>query len=164
MLSIRSILHPTDFSPRADYAFQLACLLAKEHGARLLALHVAPPPPPSVIAIHGAGVSPEQSEVQRESLWNTLRQLQAPDASVSVEHRLEVGDAAAEIVRVAQEAKCDLVVMGTQGRTGLTRLLMGSVAEQVLRRASCPVLTVKYPLPASSLESGQPAAESGQTT
>jgi nucleotide-binding universal stress UspA family protein len=62
-----------------------------------------------------------------------------------LEHRLVEGDAATVILQVATEIKCDLIVMGTHGRTGLSRLLMGSVAEQVVRNASCPVLTVKTP-------------------
>jgi nucleotide-binding universal stress UspA family protein len=59
------------------------------------------------------------------------------------------GEPYAEILRVAEDDGCDLIVMGTHGRTGLRRLLMGSVAEQVLRQASCPVLTVKTPFPES---------------
>jgi hypothetical protein len=59
---------------------------------------------------------------------------------------MEKGDPAEEILRVAEETKCDLIMIGTHGRTGLGRLLMGSVAEQVVRKAHCPVLTVKAPL------------------
>jgi len=58
-------------------------------------------------------------------------------------------DPAGEILRLAAEVECDLIVLGTHGRTGLGRVLLGSVAEQVLRRAPCPVLTVKMPLPAA---------------
>jgi nucleotide-binding universal stress UspA family protein len=67
-----------------------------------------------------------------------------------VERRLEEGLAVTEVLRVAQEVNADLIVMGTHGRTGLARLLMGSVAEQVLRKALCPVLTVKTPFPATT--------------
>jgi nucleotide-binding universal stress UspA family protein len=74
--------------------------------------------------------------------------MQAEGEKVPVEHQLLfVGDPAAEILRVAQAVKADLIVLGTHGRTGLGRLLMGSVAEQVVRRAPCPVVTVKAPLP-----------------
>ncbi len=78
-----------------------------------------------------------------------------------VERRLLQGDAAREILGVAKDMKCDLIVLGTHGRTGLGRLLMGSVAEQVVRHASCPVLTVKMPLlrPPSSEESSARANE-----
>jgi nucleotide-binding universal stress UspA family protein len=66
-----------------------------------------------------------------------------------VEHWIFQGDPATEILAAAEKIKCDLIVMGTHGRTGLGRLLMGSVAEQVVRKAPCPVLTVKTPLPAA---------------
>ena len=73
--------------------------------------------------------------------------------------RVHEGDPATQIVRVAQETRCDLIVLGTHGRTGLGRLLMGSVAEQVLRKAPCPVLTVKTPFPETSSAPGVPARE-----
>jgi len=76
-----------------------------------------------------------------------------PHANVRMERRLEQGDATTEILRVAREESADLIVMGTHGRTGLGRLLMGSVAEQVMRRAPCPVLTVKSPVPETAPES-----------
>jgi len=67
------------------------------------------------------------------------------DPSVSFEHKLLAGDPAAAIVEAADQENVDLIVLGTHGRTGLTRLLMGSVAENVVRKAKCPVLTVKHP-------------------
>jgi nucleotide-binding universal stress UspA family protein len=73
--------------------------------------------------------------------------LQAPNSGVEIDRRLTDGDPYAEILRVAQECSCDLIVMGTHGRTGLRRLLMGSVAEKVVRHAPWPVLTVKILLP-----------------
>jgi len=76
---------------------------------------------------------------------------------VRAERRLAEGDAVEETLRVAQEANADLIVMGTHGWTGLGRLLMGSVAEQVVRRASCPVLTVKAPFPDAAPASQAPA-------
>ena len=72
----------------------------------------------------------------------------SPDPLISLEHRLADGVAVTEIVGEAEKSHCDLIVMGTHGFTGLSRLLMGSVAEGVLRRAPCPVLTVKEPMPA----------------
>jgi len=73
-----------------------------------------------------------------------LEQLQLPD-DIRAERRFARGDPAEQILRVANEIHADLIVMGTHGRTGLERLLMGSVAEQVLRQAPCPVLTVRNP-------------------
>jgi nucleotide-binding universal stress UspA family protein len=152
MLTIRTILHATDFSERSERAFHLACSLARDHGARLVILHVYPPP-----VAHGEVVARRQPNGYEEELWNTLRQLQAPDPKVKVEHRLEEGEAAAEILRVARESSCDLIVLGMHGRTGLRRLLMGSVAEQVVRQAPCPVLTVTTPFPSAANE---PATQS----
>ena len=151
MLSIQTILHPTDFSERSGYAFQLACSLARDRGARVIVLHVMPVP------------LVQEKRLYREEMTGELNRLGAPDARVRVEHRLEEGDAATQILRVAQATGCDLIVMGTHGRTGLGRLLMGSVAEQVLRMASCPVLTVRAPFPPSEL-AGVPATEEAERT
>src|SRR5207248_6345417 len=78
-----------------------------------------------------------------------LDRLEVSD-TVSTERRLVEGDAATEILRLVQETGSDLVVMGTHGRTGLARLLMGSVAEQIVRKAPSPELTVKTPCPDTS--------------
>jgi nucleotide-binding universal stress UspA family protein len=140
MLPVHTILFPTDFSDNAQQTFALACSLARDCGARIVVLHITPPP-----------LSHEKLEAERDPeeyygvLWKALRQVRAPDDNVAVEHRLEVGGTAEEILRVVSETKAGLIVMGTQGKTGLPRLLLGSVAEQVLRRAKCPVLTVRTP-------------------
>jgi len=143
MLAVNTILHPTDFSERSLYAFCLACALTRDYGARLIVVHVAAV---STVA-YGESVVPPNPEELRAAAQEQLNRLQAPRTDVRAERRLAEGDAVEEILRVAQEANADLIVMGTHGRTGLRRLLMGSVAEQVVRRASCPVLTVKAPFP-----------------
>lgn len=142
MLPIHTILHPTDFSEFAEGAFQLACSLARDLGARIIVLYVDPPP-----VCHGELVARRQPNGYHQELWQKLHQIQAPDSNVFVEHRLEEGEAGPEILRLATAENCGLIVMGTHGRTGLRRLLMGSVAEQVVRHAPCPVLTVKSPWP-----------------
>lgn len=141
MLPIHAILHPTDFSERAGAAFRMACALARDHGARLVVLHVYPPP-----LSHGEVVARRQPNGFHEELWSALRRVQPREPGLNVEHWLIEGHAAAEILRAAAEHGCDLIVMGTHGRAGVARLLMGSVAEKVLRKAPCPVLTVKTPL------------------
>jgi len=78
-------------------------------------------------------------------LDHKLHQVAVPGSQVKVEHRLVEGFAAEAILQAAEESKADMIVMGTHGRTGFNRLLMGSVAEEVLRKAACPVLTVKAP-------------------
>jgi len=142
MSTFRTVLHPTDFSRRADYAFQLACSFARDRGARLIVLHAAEPP---MTAYGGVMTPPPPPQEYRREAEEQLRQFQAPGAEVRIERRLEEGAPAEEILRVAKEVNCDLIVMGTHGRTGLGRLLMGSVAEQVVRKAPCPVVTVKAP-------------------
>src|SRR5207248_3655533 len=77
-----------------------------------------------------------------------LAEVRPTEEGVPLEHKLVLSaDTVPEIERVAEEEACDLIVMGTHGRTGLTRVLMGSVAEAVLRQAPCPVLTVRLPFP-----------------
>jgi nucleotide-binding universal stress UspA family protein len=142
MLPIRTILYPTDFSHYSNAAFQLTCSLARDYGATVVVLHVSPPP-----VAHGEVVARRQPNGYRDELWQLLRRYQAPGLTATVRHRLEEGDPATEILRVARELNGDLIVLGTHGRTGLGRLLMGSVAEQVVRQAPCPVLTVKTPGP-----------------
>jgi len=143
MLPIRTILLPTDFSEQSGYALQLACALVRDYGARLILLHVASPP----MAIYGGDVlipaPPDSHDEERQQ----LDELSVPEG-VSTERRLVEGDPGTEILRAARQMGPDLIVMGTHGRTGLARILMGSVAERVVRKAPCPVLTVKMPFPA----------------
>jgi nucleotide-binding universal stress UspA family protein len=153
MLAVNTILHPTDFSERSHYAFWLACSLARDYGARLIVLHVVAAP----AVVYAEGIVPPNPEELRAAVQEELNRLQAPRADVRAERRLAEGDAVEETLRVAKEANADLIVMGTHGRTGLGRLLMGSVAEQVMRRASCPVLTVKAPFPDAAPASQAPA-------
>jgi len=155
MLPIKTILHPTDFSPQADYAFRLSCALARDYGARLIVMHVKMIP---AVAYGEFAALPPEPEETMESLKLRLAQLKPHGTSCSMEYLLAEGVPAEEIVNVARDKRCDLVVMGTHGRTGLGRLLMGSVAELVVRRATCPVLTVKTP-PATATAAKKPALE-----
>src|SRR5438874_1488196 len=154
MLPIHTILHPTDFSERSAFAFRLACALARDYDARLVLVHVAVVP----VVLYGEGVVPAQPEDYQEGLMRELHRLQPPDPSLRVEHLLKEGDPVTEILGVAREINADLIVMGTHGRTGLERLLMGSVAERVVRRAACPVLTVRTPFP-QAVPAGELLAE-----
>src|SRR5262249_13048463 len=88
---------------------------------------------------------PPLPEDPRGKLEELLRLAQASAPGLQADYRVEKGDAAPRIVSAAQETRCDLIVMGTHGRTGLGRALMGSVAEHVVRTAPCPVVTVKAP-------------------
>jgi nucleotide-binding universal stress UspA family protein len=155
MLSLQTILHPTDFLECSAYAFQLACALARDHGARLLVLHVPVPPP---LVTYGELEKALQAPGgYRATLLDQLNRLQPADPGIGVEHLLQEGDPATEILQVAQARLCDLIVMGTHGRTGLSRLLVGSVAETVLRHAPCPVLLVKAAAAQASLHESTPS-------
>jgi nucleotide-binding universal stress UspA family protein len=144
MLSIRAILVATDFSGCAEDAFRVARELARDYRARLIVLHVATPPP--LVTPGELQRALQWPDGYRAELEGRLRQVYAADSRAGVEYRVQDGDPAVEILGVAQEARCNLIVMGTHGRTGLGRLLLGSVAEKVVRKAACPVLTVKVPL------------------
>lgn len=137
MLPIQTILFPTDFSRQSEYAYHLACALARDYGAKLLIVHVQAPP---VVMGEALPESPSPEAIKKQ-----LKELYPTEDSIVVERLVFEGDAVAEIVRHAAEFRADLVVMGTHGRSGLTRLLVGSVAEGVLRKAACPVLTIKAP-------------------
>jgi nucleotide-binding universal stress UspA family protein len=136
--SIRTILHPTDFSEYSRHAFDLACGLARDYAARLLVLHVAEPPTPLVCAESPGWPAPIDLQKTDEMLHRVI----PADATIAVEHTLAQGDPAREILRFAEQVECNLIVMGTHGRGGLNRLVMGSVADEVVRHANCPVLTV----------------------
>jgi len=140
-MQVKKILFPSDFSTTSDAAIRFATSLARDAGASLLIVHVEEPP-----AAYGGGEmyygipNPDNSE-----LIKMLEGVVPTDETVPYEHRLVTGDPATEIVRLAEDEKIDLIVLSTHGRTGLKRLLMGSVAEAVVRRAPCPVLTFKQP-------------------
>ena len=134
MLAIRRILVPIDWSEPSKCAFEIGASLAHVHDAQLVVLYVVPLP----TLIYGP--PPESySEHMREELGR----LKPADPKLSVRHIMLEGDPAATILQVARENECDLIVMGTHGRTGLDRVFMGSVAEEVVRKAPCLVLAVK---------------------
>jgi len=155
MLPVHTILHPTDFSEYSEHALRTACALARDYGARLVPLHVAASPTIG----YAEGIIPPDPESYLEAVRDQLARLDVPDVGIQPDRRLEEGDPVSEILRVARETGADLIVMGTHGRTGLSRLLMGSVAELVVRRSSCPVLTVKTPFPALAPAGQETAAE-----
>jgi nucleotide-binding universal stress UspA family protein len=142
MKSITTILHPTDFSDAAQGSFQFACALASDMKARLIAFHVVQP----AVYVHNLDFTSPDCELKA---WECLRRLQqtAEDSyGLDIDIDLSEGEPAAEILKVAHDRHCDLIVMGTHGRTGLRHLLMGSIAEKVVRKADCPVLTARTPI------------------
>ena len=129
---------------------QIAADLATKYGARLIVLHVVETLGAANVTFGEVGTQLEP-EGYRDRLAKDLRSVKPPvPPSVTVDYLLEEGDPARGIERVAGQRQCDLIVMGTHGHRGLERLLMGSIAEHVVRTASCAVLTVKLPTAAGS--------------
>jgi nucleotide-binding universal stress UspA family protein len=144
MTRFATILHPTDYSECSGHAFETACSLARDYVAKLLVQHVRQP----AAAIQGeAIVFPVEVPGEAEAARDRLHAVLPSEPGITVEHHLTVGDPVSEIVDLANRERCDLIVMGTHGRSGLSRLILGSVAELVLRKAPCPVLMVKAPPP-----------------
>jgi nucleotide-binding universal stress UspA family protein len=141
MFEIKKILHPTDFSEQANYAFGVACSLAKQHGAAVHVLHVVPPAITYGEAAARSGPDDYFEQLRREYLLP----MRSPEPGVEVSHEIGYGNADEVIVQAAASGGFDLIVMGTHGRSGVMRVLMGSVAERVLRAAPCPVLSVRVP-------------------
>ena len=138
-MKANKIIFPTDFSHCGDAALNMATSLARDSGAKLLIVHVEEPP----VAYAGGEMYYGVPDPASEDLLRMLKEVVPPDPKVQYEHRLINGDPSTAIANLAEEEGADMIVMGTHGRTGLTRLLMGSVAEAVVRRAPCPVLTYK---------------------
>lgn len=135
----KTIVFPTDFSTASDAALVHAAALARQSGARLLIVHVEEPP----LAYGGGELYYGLPEPSSERILKMLEDVRPADPAVPFTHRLTMGDPAAEIVRVAGDEHAEMIVLGTHGRTGITRLLMGSVAESIVRHAPCPVLVYR---------------------
>jgi nucleotide-binding universal stress UspA family protein len=139
------ILHPTDFSECAAHAQATAVDLARKLDAEIVLLQVLVETPlygetilnmPKVQSVYDA--QRKWAEATLEARIGDLRQ-----RGMKASWRVQVGVPFQEIVRIAKEERADMIVMGTHGRTGLNRALLGSVAERVVRLAPCPVLTVR---------------------
>ena len=159
-LQFKTILYPADFSESSRQAFDMASSVAATCGARIIALHVGSPPLMVTDGVMAAPV-PVVEEYDREGLEVQLREFVRPPGAVALEYRVVFGNPAEQVLANAEACRADLIVMGTHGRSGLGRLLMGSVAEQVLRKAKCPVLLVKAgvaPAPAGPARTAKPKA------
>lgn len=145
MEDIRQILVAVDFSDVSANAFRAAADLATKLDASLKIVHAVPMQAASLPMEGGAvyieDLQTKQVEEAREKLAAFVRQ--HPHGSLDVEQCVRSGDPTTEINRAAQELQADLIVVGTHGRSGLSHLLMGSVAESVLREALVPVLCVR---------------------
>jgi nucleotide-binding universal stress UspA family protein len=148
MIDLHRILVPTDFSKSSSNALTYGVAFADKFGAELHLLHVVQDLAlfvPEAVMLTPPMVPPVEQFVSaaRAALERAVQELTAPKVSIVPE--VAEGTPFEEIVRFARERDIDLIVMGTHGHTGLAHLFMGSVAEKVVRRAPCPVLTVRHP-------------------
>lgn len=148
MIKIEKVLFPTDFSEHSKHAFSYALSFAKEYGATLYMLHVVEdiqylanaymfdvPMMPSFADMEQNRLKEMQEFIERE----------VADSSITIEKIIRHGRPFIEILHVAREENVDLVVIATHGRGGLEHALFGSVAEKVVRKAPCPVLSIRMP-------------------
>jgi universal stress protein A len=144
-MEIRRILAPTDFSELSKQGLQSALELAEAFGAKLLLLYVVEPPPYPVEGIVPSHLGATMLDDLERQATNDLPQMlsETQASKMDVARRVVVGIPYRKIVDVAEEEKIDLIVMTTHGRTGLSHLMMGSVAEKIVRTAPCPVLTIR---------------------
>ena len=142
MIRVKKILYPTDFSSYSNQAYFHALGLAEAYGASL-----------TIVYVYTPGSERQGDPSAERRYWrNQLEQIRPTNANIPVSHVLLEGDAATEIVQYADEAGVDVIIIGTHGRTGVDRLVMGSVAEKVMRESTCSVLVVKLPRGSRSTE------------
>lgn len=145
---IKRILVPFDFGEPATHALDFAQKLAPSFGASVEALYVVPRPPNAALPLSEVGAIPmEAAHTVEDLVADAEARLHEALAPEDTRHRylrktVAVGDPRAQIVAHAAAEGVDLIVMGTHGRKGATRLLLGSVAERTVREATCPVLTI----------------------
>ena len=146
MITLKKIVVTTDLSDHSLSALEYASTLSLLYGAKLYLLHVEDVGPPPMYSTHLPDFEAEQfhrlaTETARKDLETFAREKISPDLNVTLAVRL--GNPVDEIRRFAETEGIDIVVMATHGRTGLKHILMGSVAEKVVRTSPVPVLTVK---------------------
>jgi universal stress protein A len=151
MLPFKKILCPIDFSEPSHLALKGAEELAGHFGAELIVTHVIPPVPgphsyqdPPVASSFDVPLYQQELAIYAEKM---LKEIVSHQISSAVRTRdlITTGEPAAEILRTAADEKADLIVIASHGLTGWRHLVHGSVAEKVVRQASCPVLTVVRP-------------------
>ena len=148
MHQVNRVLVAVDFSAQSRAALNYATFVAKNFHASLEVLHVWQAPHfgglDFMLQLPNLDVAPLDTFVKERAQQELAEFIAAGevDDKVAVTCRLEAGDAESVIVDVAAKEGCDLIVMGTHGRSGVAHLLMGSVAEKVLRHAPCPVVTI----------------------
>ncbi len=139
IITLDNILFATDFSKHSDVALPFALSIAHKYGSKVFAAHVISPPPlgnfPTMEVQELGAQALREAQVSAKHLLKRL-------AGVPHEELLRRGEIWNELSEIAKEKKIDLIVVGTHGRAGVSKLLIGSVAEKIFRQSSCPVLTV----------------------
>tara|TARA_R110002111_G_scaffold2705_4_gene17999 strand:+ start:101546 stop:102016 length:471 start_codon:yes stop_codon:yes gene_type:complete len=148
MLEIKKILVPTDFSEFGEQALLYGCELAKKFNSQLHLLNVVQDavamfPEPNMMGTSMNDLVADMQDLARKQL-ESMPDLPGTE-DLKIVREVRVGPAFLEIVRYAKKSDIDLIVIGTHGRTGIKHMLLGSVAEKVVRKAPCPVLTVSHP-------------------
>lgn len=149
-MDIKTILVPTDFSDYAEHAYNWALGLAADCKAKVILFHATPTM--AHLAFPESVYYPDLARMERELIADAEKQVaqfaaKKGTSSVPVETRVSLGEAVWEICRMAEREHADLIIMGSHGRTGLSHVVLGSVAERVVRHASCPVLVARMPKP-----------------
>ncbi len=151
-IQLKNILFTTDFSPASVVAIPYATELAKRYGAKLYAFHVRPPavnPMTMPVSWYGLEESAKREDDQhRKELLDAFRGIQP-------EVLIKEGDLWSNLAAVIEGNQIDLLVMGTRGRSGIGKFLLGSVAEEIFRQAPCPVLTVGPHAPSEPKRGGE---------
>jgi len=147
MLSFEKVLFATDFSESSEHAFQYALSLAQQYRCRLLILHVINEP----VDLRGFYVPHVSFENLEKEIEEGAQKMMAKFCSSHIteftDYQTEIvtGIPFEEILKRAESERVSFIVLGTQGRSGIDHLLFGSTAERVVRRATCPVVTVRLP-------------------
>ena len=146
-ISLSKILCPVDFSPCSKHAVEYAIAFAQQYGAEICLLHVVESPAAAFAYVDLEVPEPELIQEFQEQAQKQLDELTeaARKRYQNVSKELSFGKVYAEIVKYAEDWGAELIVVGTHGRSGLEHILIGSVAEKVVRKAPCPVLTVQHP-------------------
>ncbi len=145
MIKLRRILVPTDFSEHSKKALRYAAEFGRVHGAEVLLLHVVELPLYPVSFGVGPVAMPPIEEELKQAVRQHLVKLQEQELPPPLQSRTFVreGRPFLEVIAAAREFEADMIVMGTHGYSGVKHVLLGSTAEKVVRKAPCPVLTVR---------------------
>jgi len=149
MIRMSKILYPTDFSRFSLYALPYARSFAEEYGAEVHCLHVVDEGYQYWVAMSGEGVpigpGPEEILDAARQQMDRFAAEHLKDWGVGVKTAVVLGRPFVEIIQYAREMPADLIVIATHGHSGLKQMLLGGTAEKVVRKAPCPVLTIRHP-------------------